>query len=107
MQIIIDTIKNILPSQCAKSKINFKEIRTSSTMLLPRVNITRIFIDILEKYQVGIVLKKKKKGRKENSRVKFDFYATETNYAENREGGGGSTLISGLGVSWFSNFLDK
>lgn len=64
MQIIIDTIKNILPSQCAKSKINFKEIRTSSTMLLSRVNITRIFIDILEKYQVGIVLKKKKKREK-------------------------------------------
>lgn len=33
-------------------------------MLLPRVNITRIFIDILEKYQVGIVLKKKKKREK-------------------------------------------
>lgn len=47
----------------------------------------RIFIDIREKYQVGIVFKKKKK--KENSREKFDFYATETNYAENREGGRG------------------
>lgn len=33
-------------------------------MLLLRVNITRIFIDILEKYQVGIVLKKKKKREK-------------------------------------------
>ena len=55
----LSIIKSILSSLRVKSKwINFKE------------NVTRIFIDILEKYQVDIVLKKEKKEKKEKRKEK-------------------------------------